>query len=236
MTDLKRQAAQKALELLHSGMLIGLGSGSTTAIFIDLLGEKLDSGDLKNLVGVPTSRESERQARKLGIPLTKLADNNLLDLVVDGADEVDPNLNLIKGLGKALLREKFIEIHTRRLVIIVDESKLVQRLGQHAPLPVEIVKFEWQTTVSWLNTLECRAELWVQENGVPYITDNGNYLVRCWFNNKNPNDSTIGISDPYELANKLIERPGVLEHGLFLDLADQVIVAGMDGIKILGRS
>ena len=148
MTDLKRQAAQKALELLHSGMLIGLGSGSTTAIFIDLLGEKLDSGDLKNLVGVPTSRESERQARKLGIPLTKLADNNLLDLVVDGADEVDPNLNLIKGLGKALLREKFIEIHTRRLVIIVDESKLVQRLGQHAPLPVEIVKFEWQTTVS----------------------------------------------------------------------------------------
>lgn len=225
--NLKQQAASRALEFVHSGMVIGLGTGSTTAYFIDMLGERIRSGELQDIRGVPTSKGTEERARALGIPLISLADHPQLDLAVDGADEVDPDFNLIKGLGRALLREKIVEIHALRFIVIVDESKLVSRLGR-GPLPVEIVQFEAPVNIRWLNSLGCRAEQWSEEDGTPVVTDNGNFLVRCWFD--------TGISDTYELARTLADRPGIVEHGLFLDMADDVVVAGSEGIYLLEKN
>lgn len=231
--NLKQIAASHALNFVRDGMVLGLGSGSTSGHFIKLLGEKLASGALRDIRGVPTSENIAGMARQLGIPLTSLTELGSqaqaphLDLAVDGADEVDPALNLIKGLGKALLREKIIEMHADEFIVVVDESKLSPRLGTKVPLPVEIVIFEAETQVRWLNTLASRAELWVDENGRPLVTDNGNYLALTWFEN--------GITDVYQLARKLIERPGIVEHGLFLDMASKVVVAGKEGIRILER-
>jgi len=225
--DLKQLAAKKALEFVESGMVLGLGTGSTIRFFINMLGEKIQSGELVDIVGVPTSEFTANQARNLNIPLTTLSNNSRLDLAVDGADEVDPDLNLIKGLGRALLREKIIEIHADRFIVIVDESKLVPKLGSQVPLPVEILPFEAEAHVNWLNTLGCRAELWLEENGSRVVTDNGNNLARCWFES--------GIADSYEIARQLSFRPGVIEHGLFLDMVNQVFVATEDGIRVLER-
>ena len=230
--NLKQQAAYQALSYVENGMVIGLGSGSTTTYFIDMLGEKLKQGYLHDVVGVPTSAETTRQAYALGIPLASLAvldpDKPLprLDLAVDGADEIDPDLNLIKGLGRALLREKIVETHAEKFIIVADESKLVNHLGQ-GPLPIEIVQFEHGAQLRWLRTLGCRAELWLEREGEPIITDNGNYLVRCWFPD--------GITDAYQLARILADQPGIVEHGLFLDMADIVIIAGRAGIQIKER-
>ena len=166
--DLKQQAADQAFYYVENGMVIGLGTGSTTTYFIEMLGEKLKNEYLHNIVGVPTSAETTRLAQTLGIPLVSLAELNpdtpvpVLDLAVDGADEIDPQLNLIKGLGRALLREKIVESHARQFIIVADESKLVPRLGQ-GPLPVEIVPFEAVTHVRWLKSLGCRAELWLEQ-------------------------------------------------------------------------
>ncbi|MEJ2707019.1 MAG: ribose-5-phosphate isomerase RpiA [Anaerolineales bacterium] len=230
--ELKHAAAQRALEYVQSGMRLGIGTGTTTAHFIKLLGERIRAGELEDVLGVPTSKETVQLAQTAGVPLTTLTELMgasglpVLDLVVDGADEVDPHLNLIKGLGKALLREKIIESHTPRFIAIVDETKLSDRLGR-GPLPLEIVQFEAQVHVRWLQSLDCRAELWLRENGQPYITDNGNYLARCWFEE--------GIQDAYGLAKRLAERPGIVEHGLFLDMVDQVIVAAESGVRVIER-
>ena len=224
--NLKQVAAARALEYVESGMRLGLGTGSTTAYFVDLLGKKLQNGELSNIVGVPTSERTAEQARRLNIPLTTLSRTPRLDLAVDGADEVDPQLNLIKGLGRALLREKIVEVHARRFVVIVDESKLVSKLGEHVPLPVEIIPFEAAAHVAWLNALNgCRAKLWLEDDGSPVITDNGNYLVRCTFEQ--------GIDDPQSLARALSERPGIVEHGLFLNMANAVVVAGETGARVM---
>jgi ribose 5-phosphate isomerase A len=215
------------LDFVNSGMVLGLGSGRTTNYFIDFLGERLHSGAITNIRGVPTSEASAARARALGIPLVSLEEYPQLDLAVDGADEVDPALNLIKGLGRALLREKIIEIRARELVIIVDESKLSPRLGSLRPLPVEIVTFEAAVHVRWLCSLGCQAELWRETDGSPVVTDNGNYLARCWFDQ--------GIPDVCTLARKLADQPGIIEHGLFLNMASRVIVAGRGGVQILER-
>ena len=224
--NLKQEAARQALDYVRSGMVLGLGTGSTTRYFVEMLGQRLRNGTLQDIAGVPTSERTADLARTLGIPLTTLADQPRLDLAVDGADEVDPNLNLIKGLGRAALREKIVEVHADRFVVIVDESKLVPRLGR-GPLPVEIVPFAAQAHVRWLNSLGCRAELWLEPDSRPIVTDNGNYLVRCWF--------PQGIADPYALARILADRPGIVEHGLFLDMADAVVVAGEGGVRTLTR-
>jgi len=229
----KQQAAEYALEYVRSGMLLGLGTGSTTAYFIQALGERLRSGALKDIRCVPTSKATAEVARKQGVFLTGLSEimgsGNLpfLDLVVDGADEVDPALNMIKGLGRALLREKIVEIHARRFVVVVDETKVVSRLGTRGPLPVEITPFEAEVHVRWLDKVASSAELWLEADGSPVVTDNGNYLALCRFNS--------GISDVYELAHYLAERPGIVEHGLFLDMASNVIVAGSEGMRVLER-
>lgn len=224
--NLKEQAARQALEYVESGMVLGLGSGSTTAHFVDLLGDLLRSGALQNIVGVPTSRATEARARAQSIPLSTLAEQPRLDLTVDGADEVDPDLNLIKGLGRALLREKIVELHTERLLILVDESKLVARLGK-GPLPVDIVPFAQEIHIRWLSSLGCRARLRLEEDGSPTVTDDGNYMALCQF--------PEGIADPYDLARRLADRPGIVEHGLFLGMADEVLVSNAQGTRILRR-
>ena len=233
----RQRAAGKALELVQDGMTLGLGSGATAGLFIDAVGEALRRGDLRRIRGVPTSTASEERARRWGIPLISLVDIPELDLAVDGADEVDPHFNLIKGLGRALLREKIVEIHARRFVVVVDPSKLTPRLGR-GPLPVEIVQFEAGAQLRWLNTLGCRAELWREDDGRPVVTDNGNFLARCWFPGQGQGIETgePGIPDPFDLARQLAERPGIVEHGLFLGMAHQVIVGKEDGVDILERS
>ncbi|MGD2205686.1 MAG: ribose-5-phosphate isomerase RpiA [Anaerolineae bacterium] len=225
--SLKQQAARRALTYVRNGMILGLGTGSTTAYFIAMLGEQLGRGTLRDIVGVPTSERTADRARAVGIPLTTLAEHPRLHLAVDGADEVDPDLNLIKGLGRALLREKIVEVHAERFLVVVDESKLVPRLGSRAPLPVEVLPFGAEANVRWLEGLGCQAELWRQDDGPPVVTENGNYLASCWFRE--------GITDPYGLARVLADRPGILEHGLFLDLASAVIVAGAEGVRVLER-
>jgi ribose 5-phosphate isomerase A len=158
----------------------------------------------------------------------KIRQAPVLDLAVDGADEVDPALNLIKGLGRALLREKVVEINARTFLVIVEEKKIVPRLGSLGPLPVEILPFEAETHVLWLNSLGARAELWLEADGRPIVTDNGNYLARCWFE--------AGIEDPAALAERLAQRPGILEHGLFIGMAHRVIAASAAGVRVIERS
>ena len=230
--DQKRMAASIAIQFLHSGMTLGLGTGSTIAHFIELLGLKLKSGELRDISIVPTSENTARSAENIGLKITSLSAVAVLDLAIDGADEVDPSLNLIKGLGRALFREKLVELHSRRFVVIVDQTKLVDRLGVKSPLPVEIVPFEAHTHVRELNTLDLRAELWLNPDHSPVLTDNGNYLALCYFDHLQP----AGIADPYLLAQQIKSRTGIVEHGLFLDMADQVLVAHTEGVKILERS
>jgi len=224
--NLKELSARHALTYVRNDMVLGLGTGSTNAYFIELLGEQLRTGALTGIVGVPTSEGTADRAHGLGIPLATLADHARLDLVVDGADEVDNDLNLIKGLGRALLREKIVEIHADRFVVVVDESKMVQRLGR-GPFPVDIVTFGFEAQLRWLNTLGCRAELRLEKDGSPVITDDGNYMALCWF--------PEGIADPYALARELAYRPGIAEHGLFLGMATDVIIAGTEGIRVICR-
>lgn len=228
IAHLKRLAAEWAVDFVQSGMVLGLGTGSTTHYVVDIIGERVNSGLLHDIVGVPTSERTAAQARALGIPLTTLMEHPVLDLVIDGADEVDPDLNLIKGLGGALLREKIVEIAARRFVVVVDESKLVERLGSRGPLPVEVTQFAWEVHARWLESIGCRAELRREADGTPYVTDNGNYIIHCTFPG--------GIPDPVSLARQLIERPGILEHGLFLGMATDVVVAGKDGVCTLKRA
>ena len=228
IAHLKRLAAERAVDFVQSGMILGLGSGTTSRHVVDVIGERLKAGIVQGLVCVPTSEQTAAQARGLGILLSTLAEHPVLDLVIDGADEVDPCLNLIKGLGGALLREKIVESAARRLVVVVDESKLVERLGTRGPLPVEVTQFAWEAHARWLESLGCRAELRREPDGAPYVTDNSNYIVHCSF--------PAGIADPMALAGRLGERPGILEHGLFLGMATEVVVASENGVRVLGRA
>ncbi|MSR35876.1 MAG: ribose-5-phosphate isomerase RpiA [Gemmatimonadetes bacterium] len=230
MTDadgLKRAAAERAIEWVESGMRLGLGTGSTVAHFLDVLGERLRSGSLTGLIGVPTSVRTESRARGLGIALAELSEAQPLDLTVDGADEVDPGLDLVKGLGGALLREKMVAQASRRLVIMVDDSKRVRRLGTKAPLPVEVTRFGWRAHVPFLTELGCEPVLRLGANGSPYLTDNGNHMLDCRF--------PQGMDNPGAVEDALRRRAGVVESGLFLGMATAVVVAGAGGITVLER-
>ena len=163
---LKEEAAIQALDEVKDGMVLGLGSGTTCNHFIELLGERLRQGTLHDVRGVPTSKFTAAQARRLGIPLTTLAEAPRLDLAIDGADEVDGDLNLIKGLGRSLLREKIVEVHASCFVVIVDETKLSPRLGLHEPLPVEVVPFEAKATERWLQSVATRGRTLARRGGV----------------------------------------------------------------------
>ena len=224
LDELKKAAAEKAVEQVKSGMVLGLGTGSTTRYAVEKVGQLWQAGVLKDIVAVPTSEGTATLARQYSLPLATLDEQPTLDLVIDGADEVDPDLNLVKGLGGALLREKLVAMAAERFVVVVDERKLVEKLGTHTPLPVEVVQFGWKTQMRWLEQLGCQP---ARRGGdeQPYITDNCNYIIDCTF--------PYGIDDPAALSAVLRARIGLVEHGLFLKMAPQVIVARAEGVQIL---
>lgn len=225
VTQLKQQAADKAVEFVESGMVLGLGEGSTAILAVRRIGEMLRNGQITDIVAVAASVRMEDEARKLGIPLTTLAVHPVIDLTIDGADEVDPQLDLIKGGGGALLREKILAQATQRQVIVVDESKLVEKLGSNWAVPVEVIPFGWQVQATFLESLGAEVEL-RQRDGKSYTTDQGNVIVDCNFG---------PIDNLHALASTIKARTGIVEHGLFLGFAHDVIVASADGIRHLER-
>jgi ribose 5-phosphate isomerase A len=225
--ELKQKAAHRAVEFVDSGMVLGLGTGSTTAFAVIRIGERLKSGELKKIIGIPTSIRTETLAAEWGIPLCGLEDQPAIDVTIDGADEVDPDLNLIKGGGGALLREKVVAQASRQNIIIVDESKLSPRLGTRWSLPVEVIPFAAKTAENFLKSQGAAVTLRLNDNGRPYQTDQNNFIL----------DANFGeMADPNGLAAKLNERAGIVEHGLFLGLASDVIVAAENGIRHLKRN
>jgi ribose 5-phosphate isomerase A len=220
--SLKEQAAGQALTYLQSCMVVGLGYGSTAILAVRGLAERLARGELADIQAIPCSRATEAEARRLGIPLTTLEDHPVIDLTLDGADEVDPTLNLIKGGGGALLREKIVAQASRREIIMVDESKLSPAVGTRWAVPVEVIPFGWRTQVAYLESLGAQVRLRRIAGDVPFTTDQDNYIL----------DSNFGpIHDPASLAARMDARTGIVAHGLFLGLATDVIVAGASGIQ-----
>jgi ribose 5-phosphate isomerase A len=212
---------------VRSGMVVGLGTGSTVRHLVELLARRLDSGDLEDIVGVPTSLRTERQASELGIPLGELSEHPVLDVTIDGADEISPTLDLIKGLGGALLREKMVAQASRRLVIISDDSKLVDGLGLKAPLPVEVVEWAWASHLSFLESLGASVTLRTGLDGEPVWSDNGNLFLDCRFEG--------GVGDPAALERQLIYRAGVVDTGFFLGMASEAVIASEAGVRTLSR-
>jgi ribose 5-phosphate isomerase A len=221
----KQIAAESAAELVKDGLVIGLGSGSTAEIAIRVLGEKVKNG--LQVIGIPTSHKSEDLARALGMRLATLEDYPALDLTIDGADEVElGSLDLIKGRGGALLREKIVASSSRQLIIVVDESKIVNRLGSHGEVPVEIVSFGWQSTAHRLEKLGWKPALRLAAGGAPFVTDGGHYILDCSFEK--------GISIQSRAA-QLHDTVGVVEHGMFLGMATEVHVGSAKSVRVLRK-
>ena len=228
---LKRAAAARALDFVQGGMKLGLGTGSTADLFLELLAERVRMG--LNIVATPTSQRTADKARALGIPLRELNELGRLDLAVDGADEADRNLDLVKGGGGALLREKIVAASAKRMVVIADETKLVERLGAF-PVPVEVIPFGHITTRDRLRAAAERLGysglvpvLRQSPDGQPYCTDNGNYIYDC---------PLRAIADAPALATALSPIPGVVEHGLFIAMASALVIAGSMGVRVIEAS
>jgi len=222
----KQQAAEQAVAFIESGMVVGLGHGSTAIFAVRRIAELLKTGGLKDILGIPCSAQVEAEARQLGIPLTTLEEHPTIDVTIDGADEVDPQLDLIKGAGGALLREKIVAQASRREVIVIDESKMVPVLGTHRALPVEVCPFGWQTQQAYLQSLGARVEVRTKGDGSFFPTDQGNLILDCVFG---------PIAQPAALAAQLGARAGIVGHGLFIGLATDVICAGPEGVRHLRR-
>ena len=224
ITIYKRHAAEQAADFVESGMIVGLGHGSTAAFAVRRIAEQLELGELANIIAVPCSNEVAAMANDLGIPLTSLDAHPDVDLTIDGADEVDPALNLIKGGGGALLREKVVALASRREIIVVDESKLSRQLGTRFALPVEVAPSAAAAEAEYLESLG--AAVTRRGGDSPFLTDGGNVILDCRW---------PGIEDPQELARRLDVRPGIAAHGLFLGLATDLIVAGDHGVRHFER-
>lgn len=224
--DLKRKAAEHAVTYLRSGMVVGLGHGSTTAYAIKVIGDLLREGTVADVVGIPASRQVELEAETAGVPLTTLDAHPVCDITIDGADEVDPDLNLIKGGGGALLREKIIAQATERELIIVDESKLSSALGTKHALPVEVVRFGWRVQAGFIEGLGGRPVLRLNDDGTPFTTDQGNLILDCDFG---------PIDDLQSISEQLASRAGIVEHGLFIGLTSALILADRDGVRVVRR-
>ncbi len=224
ISELKQKAAWYAVRLVESGMVVGMGHGSTAGFAIRCIAELLRTGELKDILGVPCSIQVEIEAQQLGIPLTTLEEHPVVDLTIDGADQVDASLNLIKGGGGALLREKIVAQASRREVIVVDETKLAPVLGTNRPVPVEIIPFGWRTHERFLQSLGATLALRRNSTGTPFRTDQGNLLLDCDFG---------PIEDPARLASALGQRAGIVGHGLFLGLATDLVVARDEGVQHL---
>jgi ribose 5-phosphate isomerase A len=225
----KRAAAARALEFVEPGMRLGLGTGSTARHFVELLAERVRGG--LRIVGVPTSEETQRDAQRLGVPLTSLDETPALDLTVDGADEIAPDLSLIKGGGGALLREKIVASASARMLVIADESKWVAALGRF-PLPVEVVPFGLAATRTAVEAAAAAAGcpgpalLRRSKDGLPFVSDCGHWIL----------DAALGrIADPPALADRLARIPGVVEHGLFIGLAQTAVLASPDGVRVVAK-
>lgn len=214
LTHEKKAAARASIRYIESGMVVGLGSGSTSSEFIKLLGERVQAGSLQ-IRGIPTSAGSQQLAASLGIPLVTFQDVSQIDVSVDGADEIDPHLRLIKGHGGALLHEKIIATATRRFVVIADHTKLVNVLGVMA-LPVEVISFAEPLLIRRISALGANVALRIEPDGKPFVTDEGNHILNCEFGE---------IRDPEKLGAELDHIPGIVEHGLFVGLATVALVA-----------
>jgi ribose 5-phosphate isomerase A len=218
----KQAAAEAAVALVENGMVIGLGTGSTATLAVDALGKRVKQG--LRVIGIPTSEHTAAQARGLGINISTLAEHSELDLTIDGADEIQRGtLDLIKGRGGALLREKVVASASRRLIIIADQTKLVDRLGAHFAVPVEVVQFGWQAAERKLQKLGAQTRLRPGPDEKPFVTDGGNFIVDCRFS---------PIEAPAALDQELNSVVGVVEHGLFLKMTSRAIVAGGDGVQV----
>ena len=223
--ELKRAAAESAAAELQDGMIVGLGSGSTAKLAVDAIGRRVKEG-LK-IIGIPTSEQTAQQARSLGIPLVTLGEYSQIDVTIDGADEVElSTLNLIKGGGENELREKIVATASSRLVIAVDESKLVNHLGDRFRVPVEVAQFGWQATARNLAKLKATPVLRSGSDGKPFVTDGGNYILDCGFGR---------IESASVLQRELDGVVGVVEHGLFIGLASLVLVGTTEGVKRLEK-
>ena len=218
----KRNAAEEAVKYVENGMIVGLGTGSTAKIAVDLIGAKLN--DDFQIVGMPTSIRTKLQAEELGIELIEIDETDSIDLAIDGADEVSPDMSLIKGLGGALLREKKVEKKAKELIIIIDEGKLVQKLGR-GELPVEVCSNDYEKVGSKIEKLGCETKLRIEDNGEIFVTDNKNYIYHCKFPN--------GIDNPRAIDKKLMNIEGVKDTGLFIDMATKIIVGSKNNVKIL---
>ncbi|MGM0510047.1 MAG: ribose 5-phosphate isomerase A [Thermoplasmatota archaeon] len=220
----KKNAGRRAAEYVEDGMVIGLGTGSTAQHAIERIGERIREENL-DIMAVPTSEATETQAKSLNIPLTSLDEHNILDLTIDGADEVDPNLNIIKGGGGALLREKIVAYHSEKEIIVVDPSKMVEKLGVDFALPVEIVTFCPNAVIRSVEELGCTANLRMHQSEI-FITDNHNYILDCKFDE---------IEYPYKLSQELNGIPGVVENGLFVNMADKIIIGKEEGFEEISK-
>lgn len=222
----KRAAAEAAANLVEDGMVVGLGTGSTAAFFVAALGRRLADDGLR-ITGIPTSEQIAALARNSQLPLTSFAEHAQIDLAVDGADEIEfGTLSLIKGHGGALLREKIVAMASRRMIVIADETKLVEKLGSLVSVPVEVVRFGWQATGRRLTEIGGNPSLRLGADKKPYVTDGGNYIMDCAFG---------PIGNPKDVAHRLDHIVGAVEHGLFLGCAAEAIVGGREGVKILRR-
>jgi ribose 5-phosphate isomerase A len=220
--ELKRAAALRAIEEVEDGMVLGLGTGSTAAFVVDGLAARVKAG--LRIVGIPSSERTAAQARQLGIPIATFAEYQKLDMTIDGADEVQLGpLHLIKGLGGALLREKIVAAASRRLVIVVDQEKLVERLGEHTPVPVEVTQFGWQVTAAALTALGSTPER-RYHGEEPFVTDEGHFILDCRFG---------PITDPGALETRIAATVGTVENGLFVGRSSMVVVASATGVEVL---
>ncbi|HVT89280.1 MAG TPA: ribose-5-phosphate isomerase RpiA [Tepidisphaeraceae bacterium] len=217
--DPKQRTGEAAVELVTSNMVVGLGTGSTADFFLVALSRAIGMGKIRNIRGIPTSKKSEHRAKDLGIPLVSLAQYPHPDITIDGADEVNPRVDVIKGLGGALLREKIVAQNSRQFVIIVDSSKRVDFLGQKSPLPVEVAIFGFETHEAFLKSLGGNPVLRKDATGSPFVTDNGNYIYDCRFTK---------IDKPAELQQTIKTRAGIVETGLFVGMASAALI-GSDG-------
>ena len=220
---LKRDAARRAVEFVENGMIIGLGTGSTAAHVVEELAPRVAAG--LDIVAIPTSERTAAQARELGISLATFAEHRRIDLTIDGADEVQRgSLDLIKGLGGALLREKIVAAASDRLVIVVDQEKLVERLGDHTPVPVEVAPFGWQATAAALEKLGAAVALRGADRAHPFVTDGGNHILDCRFGK---------LDDPGWVEREIAMTVGVFESGLFVGRSSAVVIASTDGVEVL---
>jgi ribose 5-phosphate isomerase A len=223
--QLKQAAAERAVEFVESGMVVGLGTGSTAIFATRRIAALLDDGALERIVGIATSRATEEEARRLGVPLMADEMPEAIDLTIDGADEVDPDMDLVNGGGGALLREKIVAEASSRVVIVVDESKPSPRLGTTCAVPVEIIPFGWRSQQRFLESLGATTSL-RGGDASPFHTDSGNIILDCTFG---------PIADARELAAKLCGRAGIVDLGLFLGIATDLIIAGSSGVRHVPR-